>query len=70
VGFHEYLHRCWWLGFPMQVCAMALAWWVVHDGGCMLGRCNEVHGGYVVGFGLWGMVEAQKMVGTRHGVYA
>ena len=54
----------------MQVCAMALAWWVVHDGGCMLGRCNEVHGGYVVGFGLWGMVEAQKMVGTRHGVYA
>jgi len=21
-GFHEYLHRCWWLGFPMQVCAM------------------------------------------------
>ena len=22
--------------------------------GCMLGRCREVHGGSVVGFGLWG----------------
>jgi len=29
----------------------------------MLGRCSEVHGGNVVGFGLWGMVEAQRMVG-------
>jgi len=45
---------------------MVCAWKVVHDGGCMLGRCSEVHRGNVVGFDLWGVVEAQRMVGHGH----